>query len=65
MKSTIKRPAEKQSVSDLPPFDWRVVVVRTRPSTMAGSYVARRFCVDPAVADLYASLAGLGNEVRS
>jgi hypothetical protein len=45
-------------------FDSRVVVVRPRPSTMAGSYVARRFRVDPAVADLYASLAGLG-ELRS
>jgi hypothetical protein len=65
MKSTIKRAPQEQSVSNLPLRDWRVVVVRPRPSTRAGCFVVRRFGVDPALADLYASLAGLGNEVRS
>jgi hypothetical protein len=65
VKGTTKRAPKEQSVSNLPPLDWRVVVVRARPSTMAGSYVARRFRVNPAVADLYASLAGLGSEVRA
>lgn len=66
VKSTIKRAPLEQSVSDLPLFDWRVVVVRPRPrpSTRAGSFVARRYCVDPALADLVADLAGIGSEVR-
>jgi hypothetical protein len=65
MKTSTKRPSKEQSVSDLPPFDWRVVVVRPRPNTRAGSFVARRFGVAPAMADLIANLAGLGSEVRS
>ena len=36
------------------------IVVRPRPSSRAGSYVARHFRVDPALADLIADLAGLG-----
>jgi hypothetical protein len=65
MKSTTTKPTSKeQSASDLPLFNWRVVVVRPRPSTRAGNFVARRYRIDPAVADLYAGLAGLG-EVRS
>ena len=47
------------AVSPLPPF----VVVR--PNTVAGQFVARRFRVDPALADLVADLAGIGSEVRS
>jgi hypothetical protein len=63
MNTTIKRAPQEQSVSDVPPFDRRVVVVRPRASTRAGSFVARRYRIDPAVADLYASLAGLGQEI--
>ena len=65
MKCTTKRPFGEQSVSDLPLVDWRVVVVRPRPSTRAGQFVARRYGVDPAIADVIANLAGLGSEVRS
>lgn len=42
---------------------WPFVVVR--PNTVAGQFVARRFRVDPALADLVADLAGLGSEVRA
>ena len=38
--------------------------VVVRPNTVAGEFVARRFRVDPALADLVADLAGLGSEVR-
>jgi hypothetical protein len=61
MKSTTKLPSREQSVSDLPLLDWRVVVVH--PTTMAGNFVLRRYRVAPAVADLIANLAGLGQEV--
>ncbi|WP_338305188.1 hypothetical protein, partial [Bradyrhizobium ottawaense] len=61
MKTCIKRHPKAQSVSHLPLFDWRIVVVR--PSTRAGSYVARRYRVNPAVADLIANLAGIGSGV--
>ena len=47
--------------SVLPP--WPFVAVQ--PNTAAGQFVARRFRVDPALADLVADLAGLGSEVRS
>jgi hypothetical protein len=65
MKSNTKRPSQKQSVPDLPLFDRRIVVVRPSPSTIGGRFIARRYRVDPAVADLIAALAGLGSEVRS
>jgi hypothetical protein len=42
---------------------WPFVVVE--PSTPAGQFVARRFRVDPALADLVADLAGIGSEVQS
>jgi hypothetical protein len=42
---------------------WPFVVVQ--PNTVAGQFVARRFRVDPALADLVADLAGLGSEARS
>lgn len=35
----------------------------TQPTTPAGQFVARRYRVDAAIADLIAHLAGLGNEV--
>jgi hypothetical protein len=31
-----------------------------QPNTVAGKFIARRFRVDPAIADLVANLAGLG-----
>lgn len=62
MKPTTKRPSKEQSVSDIPPFDWPVVVVDPSPSTRGGSFVARRYRVDPAVADTIAAMAGLGQE---
>lgn len=34
------------------------------PGTPAGQYVARRFRVDPALADLVADLAGIRSEAR-
>ncbi|QAU44186.1 hypothetical protein [Bradyrhizobium guangzhouense] len=63
MKTDTKRVSLAQSVRNPPSIDSNIVV-RSRPSSRAGSYVARRFCVDPALADLVADLAGLG-EVRS
>jgi hypothetical protein len=61
MKNNTKRPFQKQSVPDLSASDWQTVVVR--PSTMAGSFVARRYRVHPAFADLIADLAGLGADL--
>ncbi|WP_156527813.1 hypothetical protein [Bradyrhizobium stylosanthis] len=62
MKIHTKRPRTSQSVSDLPLFSWRVTVLQ--PSSHAGLFVARRYRVHPALADLVADLAGLGSEVR-
>jgi hypothetical protein len=62
--TTNTNPPEKtQLVTSLPLSTWPSVVVQ--PSTRAGQIVARRYRVDPAVADLIARLAGLGGEVRS
>jgi hypothetical protein len=41
---------------------WLFVAVQ--PTTAAGQFVARRYRVDPAVADLIARLAGLEQEAR-
>ncbi len=62
MKTCSKRHPKAQSVSDLPLFSWRIVVVH--PNTRAGSYVALRYRVHPAVADLIANLAGIGSGVE-
>ena len=35
------------------------------PVTMAGAYLCRRFCIRPVIADLVASLAGLGPDRRA
>jgi len=35
------------------------------PATMAGVYLCRRFNINPAIADLVASLAGLGPDRRA
>jgi hypothetical protein len=62
MKTHSKRTRKTQSVSGLPLFSWRVTVIQ--PSSRAGLFVARRYRVRPAFADLIASLAGLGSEVH-
>jgi hypothetical protein len=36
--------------------------IRAKPGTRAGNFVARRYRVHPAFADLVAALAGLGSE---
>jgi hypothetical protein len=41
------------------------VLVGPPPRTLAGSYLRRRFHVNPAIADLIASLAGLGPNQRA
>jgi len=61
VKMTINPPVETQSISSLPRFAWPSVVV-VQPSTRDGQFVASRFGVAPAVADLIANLAGLGQE---
>jgi hypothetical protein len=62
VKTRTKSPRKTQSVSNLPLFSWRVAVVQ--PGTRAGNFVARRYRVHPAFADLVAGLAGLGSEDR-
>ena len=37
-------------------------MIRAKPGTRAGNFVARRYRVHPAFADLVANLAGLGSE---
>jgi hypothetical protein len=39
--------------------------VANPPVTMAGVYPCRRFCINPVIADLVASLAGLGPDRRA
>jgi hypothetical protein len=62
VKTYSKRRHESQPVSDLPLFSWRVAVLR--PASSAGQFVARRYRVHPALADLIADLAGIGSEVQ-
>jgi hypothetical protein len=38
--------------------------VANAPATIAGAYLCRRFHINPVIADLIASLAGLGPERR-
>ena len=45
-------------------FDWRAAIVH-KPATHAGNFVARRYRVHPAFADLIATLAGLGSEAST
>ncbi|WP_136626620.1 hypothetical protein [Bradyrhizobium macuxiense] len=63
VKTSTKRSQETQLISGSPLIPWQPVV--DQPSTRAGQFVARRYSVAPAVADLIANLAGLGSEVRS
>jgi hypothetical protein len=60
VKTSTKHPQKTQSISSLPLFSWGPVVVQ--PSTRAGQFVARRYRIDPALADVIATLAGLGQE---
>jgi hypothetical protein len=62
MKTNTKQHQKTQLVSSLLLAPWRSVVVQ--PSTHAGQFVARRYRVDPAVADLIARLAGFEQEAR-
>jgi len=62
VKTYTKRPLKPQPLSDLPLFSWRVVILR--PATPAGQFVARRYRVHPAFADLVAGLAGIGSGVQ-
>jgi hypothetical protein len=62
VKTFTKQSRKTQSVPDLPLFTWRVVVIR--PATPAGQFVARRYRVHPAFADLVATLAGIGSGVE-
>lgn len=47
--------------SGLPLFDWRVVVLQP-PITHAGLHLTRRYRIHPSIADVVASLAGLGRD---
>ena len=38
---------------------------KATPATPAGAYLCRRFCIRPVIADLVASLAGLGRDRRA
>jgi hypothetical protein len=38
---------------------------KATPATPAGVYLCRRFCINPVIADLVASLAGLGPDRRA
>jgi hypothetical protein len=62
VKTYTKRLLKPQPISDLPLFSWRSVVLR--PATPAGQFVVRRYRVHPNVADLLASLAGIGSEAQ-
>ena len=62
MNTHSKRPPKVHLISGLPLFDWRSAVVH-QPVTRAGIHVRNRFPVRPEIADLIASLAGLGSAV--
>jgi hypothetical protein len=61
--TTINPPKETQSIFSPPHLSLRSATVQ-RPTTTAGKFIARRFRVDPALADVVADLAGLGQEAR-
>lgn len=52
---------EIQVAMGLPLFDWRPAV--RSPMTVAGYYLSRRYLINPAIADIIAELAGIGQEV--
>ena len=51
-----------QSISSLPLVSWPMAVVK--PSTRAGQFIARRYGIVPALADVIADLAGFASEAR-
>jgi hypothetical protein len=60
--NTHSKTADKiQPFPGLPLFDWHPVAVR-HPLSRAGLHVMRRYRVAPHIAELIASLAGLGSE---
>jgi hypothetical protein len=61
LKTRTKHPQKTQSVSHLPLFSWRVAVVQ--PGIRAGLHLPRQYRVRPTIADLIASLAGLGSMI--
>jgi hypothetical protein len=62
MKSYKPSSRESHRISKPSRFNHRAAVVR-KPATRAGLHLARRHRVDPAIADLLASFAGLGAEL--
>jgi hypothetical protein len=62
MKKYSDQPTFCHHFSGLPLFDWRPAV--NRPATHAGLLLSRRYRIHPAIADLVASLAGLGSGVE-
>jgi hypothetical protein len=64
MKTNTEGAFQAQSVPNPPFLDSRTGVARPSPNTTGGRFVASRYGVDPALADLVADLAGLGCEVR-
>lgn len=58
MKTPTNDAQKAQSISNLALDPWRTVVVQ--PATPGGQFLMRRHRVYPAVADLIASLAGIG-----
>jgi hypothetical protein len=53
------------SLADIEPPRAEAPHVTVPPATMAGAYLCRRFHVSPIIADLVASLAGLGPDRRA
>jgi hypothetical protein len=59
-----RRDPARNNTNDVPDlFSWRSAVVY-RPSTRAGEYVMRRYCIAPHTAEVIAVLAGLGGSER-
>ncbi|UPJ78591.1 hypothetical protein IVB16_27470 [Bradyrhizobium sp. 183] len=46
----------------VPVADWRVTVFQPQVLTRAGRFVARRYRLEPHVAEIIADLAGLGDQ---
>ena len=53
------------SLADIEPRRAEAPHVTPPPATMAGLYLCRRFNINPAIADLVATLAGLGSDQRA
>jgi hypothetical protein len=53
------------SLADIEPRRAEAPHVTPPPATLAGAYLCRRFHINPVIADLVASLAGLGPDRRA